>query len=201
MSISEAMQQHFAAARTRIFLMGFFDFEVGPSHLHTDLGIIEWEGQEWAGVGDLASVSDIQEDEEMSPTRLVAALNGLSRELVVQARASRFQDRDYKIWVAARDLITGALVPSPQMLTQGIMEAMTLPAGIGPAEISMHLTDERFRWERSPQIFFSHASQTSRHPADKFFADFADADRIIVTWGPSAKQGAPSQAQIAPRFR
>ena len=191
-SIDAALEAHLAGQVVRVIHIVYLDFDTDPGFFHSDVGTITLDlglpapnngMQDYIGVGQLGDIGGIDEDAELSPDTYNLSLNGADADLVAHARSLNHLGREGRIWVSARDLVTGAIVGTPEPLTRGEIDPMTIQGG-EEGSISVELVDERTLLNRSPGILFSHAQQQTRHPGDGFFRQAARSAERSVILGP-----------------
>ena len=194
--LSQELEAHLARpAAVRVFDMAFLDLETRPLYVHNDLGVIEWDGKVWYGLGDLGTVSEIVEDGLIAPGAFTVSLNGLRPEWIADARQERHISRRAEIYKAARNFTTGELDGEPHLWTRGTMQKMSMDVGDANAAISLRIEDARSNFRRSPNQYFSNDQQQEQNPGDTFFSFLDEAARVVIQWG---ERGQPAVGASAP---
>lgn len=193
-ALSAALNTHMQGQAVQPFWMAHLDFATHADlRIHTHLGNIAWDSQTWQGAGDLATVSPITEDDELEPTGMLLTLDGVSDPVLAAARAEEHIGRPASVYLAARNLATGALVGTPYLIVSGEMDVMDIRAGPGLGSISLSVEDERIILSRGGGQYFSEVDLQSRHPGDTFYHRAASVVRATLRWGPSAGQSVNSR--------
>ena len=70
-----------ALAQQHVAIVSFakLEFPSGTVYLHNSLGTYTWGGQDWLGVGDLGSISQVEEGLDVSPYAITLTLIRLRR--------------------------------------------------------------------------------------------------------------------------
>ena len=182
--IPAALKEHLSGRVTRAIALVFVDIETDPVRLHNDVGDIAWGGHTWGGAGELGRIDPVDEDDALSPDAYALTLGGLDDDLLADLRSQRHVGRDVCIWIAARDLATGALVGEPMPVLRGIVEDATAVGGGRAGAISLQVADERTLLGRAGGILLDDGQQRVRHPGDGFFQHVAFVGEREVIWGP-----------------
>ena len=184
--IPAALKEHLSGRITRAIALVFIDIETDPLHIHNDVGNIAWDGHTWMGAGDLGGIDAIDEDDALAPDSYNLTLGGIDADLVADFRAERHIGRDARIWLAARDLATGALVGQPLTVLVGVVEGATASGGGRVGAVTLQVADERALLGRPGNLLFDDGQQRIRHPGDGFFQHVAFAGERDVLWGPKS---------------
>ena len=182
--LSAPLRTHLAQRVTRTISLVRVDVATQPLRLHDDVGIIRWNGDNWTGAGDLGRVEPVDEDGDLAPDSFHLTLSGLDETLLGNLRSENHVGVDVRIWLAARDLATGALVGQPLPVLSGVVEDATVSGGGRTGAISLTVADERALLGRSAGVLFDDGQQRRRHANDGFFQHVAFAGEREVIWGP-----------------
>lgn len=194
-AVDAALAQHLAGQVVRVFHIAWLDFAGDPTYLHSDIGDIQLDlglpapsngMQTYQGVGNLGEVEGIDEDAELAPDTYTLALSGVNNSLVAHARSTNHLGREGRLYMGARDLVTGAVVGTPVPLIFGELDTMRMQGGGESAVIAITLIDERVLMDRTTGILFSNVQHGTRHPGDGFFAQAASSAERTVILGPGS---------------
>ena len=207
-AVDPALAAHVRGRATRVIQLVWLDFAGDPLFAHTDVGEIAWDAKlpapnagvkAWTGTGDLGEIDAVDEDASLSPDSYSLALGGLDDDLLGHLRSLDHLGRECRIWVGARNLVTGALVGEPLPVFRGSIDDATISGGGQDGAVALRVTDERAMLGRGAGILFSHAQQSRRRPGDGFFKRAAAVAREEATWGPSdAPRGIRQTSQPVP---
>ena len=148
--VADALKTHLDQQVVHVFHIVWLNFAGDPTYLHSDIGGIQLDlglpapsngMQTYQGIGDLGEIEGIDEDADLSPDTYTLALSGVNSSLVAHARSTNHLGREGRLWMAARDLVTGAVVGTPVPLIFGDLDTMRLQGGGGTAVIAIDLVD------------------------------------------------------------
>lgn len=183
-ALSPALDRNLSnPAAARVFIMAFLDLETRPMYVHNDIGVVRHEERDYYGVGELGEVSPVIEDGQIAPGRFQLALNGLNPTWIADARAERHIGRRAVIYVASRDLATGAFDGEPEVLVDGVMQQMQMSVGATDATINLRIEDSRSLFRRNPGQWFANDAHQAENPGDTCFALMDEATKVSFTWG------------------
>lgn len=123
---------------------------------------------EFFGVGDLGSVSAIEEAPGAPAGRVTVTLSGVKTSLISTALNQKYQGRRGSIWRGNLDS-DHVLVGDPDLEFRGLMDTMPIKLR-DTGTISVVIVDRFARWERpldNPR--WDNADHQARRPGDKFF--------------------------------
>lgn len=194
-AVDPALAVHLRERTTRIVQFAFVDFAGDPLYAHTDVGTISWDAglpaphageRSWIGTGDLGEIGPVDEDAALAPDSYALSVSGVDDDLLSHLRSLNHLGREARVWVGARDLVTGALVGSPLPVFRGVVDDAAISAGGPDGSVALRISDERALLGRGPGVLFSHVQQSRRRPGDGFFRRAAQAALEETTWGPSS---------------
>ena len=144
------------------------------------------EGNEdFLGVGDLGSISVIEETTEGKVRKVALTLSGVNAALISVAKTERYRGRRASLWMGWMDddnILIGAPVP---VMRRGLMDTMEIKRGGGVGSIKLTILNRLVLWERginNPR--WTNEDHQQQFPGDKFF-EFMP--QILagkeVTWG------------------
>lgn len=145
------------------------DFESGFVRATTAPFTISFGGNDFLGVGDIGSISAVEETVEGRAHSVTFTLSGVKASLISTALGETYQGRPGKLWEAHLDG-DDAIIGTPTLLFEGLMDTMPIQLSEGTATISMVIVSRFTRWERpvnNPR--WDDADHQSRRPGDKFF--------------------------------
>src|SRR5258706_15133697 len=85
--------------------------------LWSGVGTFSWNGQSWAGAGNLLGISDIRESTGLRANSFEVWLTGVSQSLIATALTAARKNRAGTLWLALFDSATPpALIADPYLL-------------------------------------------------------------------------------------
>ena len=195
-SVDPALAAHVRQRTTRVIQLVWLDLAGDPLFAHTDVGDLQWDARlpapnagvkSWTGTGDLGEIDAVDEDASLSPDSYSLAISGLDDDLLGHLRSLDHLGRECRIWIGARDLVTGELVGEPLPVFRGSIDDATISGGGQDGAVALRVSDERALLGRGPGVLFSHAQQLRRRPGDSFFRRTAAVAHEETVWGPSER--------------
>jgi hypothetical protein len=174
-SLSAAQQTAIAGETLTPILFTKLDFSGGVVRLTTAPFSVSFDPdgdgvEEFLGVGDLGSISVIEETTEGKVRKAAITLSGVSSALISAAKTQRYRGRRASIWMGWMDddnLLIGAPVP---VMRRGVMDVMEIKRGAGTGSIKLTVLNRLVLWERgidNPR--WSNEDHQQQFPGDKFF--------------------------------
>jgi hypothetical protein len=144
------------------------DFASGAFRAWTGLGLLQWAGKAFEGVGSIGAVGEIEETVELRAVRLSLALSPVPQEVVDIALAERsFRLRPARLWGALLDA-EGAFIADPFPLWAGLMDTMQVTDGAEP-RVTLTCESRLVDLERAEVRRYTDADQQAEYPGDRFF--------------------------------
>jgi len=154
-------------------LLVFVDWPSDPAYAHTGVGVIEWGGHDWQGVGGLGGV-DLPDESTGSGAAADAVLSLVApagQLVALLGRSAR--NADVRVWWAAVTAPQGnTLIGAPVELFSGFVTANEFDVGEDGEGQGVRFalsvtTGESVRLPMSD--VHSPEDQQARHPGDTFF--------------------------------
>ena len=111
-------QQHVA-----IVTFAKLEFPSGTIYVHNSLGTYTWDSQDWLGVGDLGSISQVEEGIDVSPYAITLTLSGLDATISGAALTEDDFMRPVTVYMGVLDA-DDALIADPTQIWAGFMDQM-----------------------------------------------------------------------------
>lgn len=169
-----------ADVRPAIFVAAHF--ATGPVYLWTGYGSISWNGQTWLGVGNLGSVSTVEEGSSIEAKGITLALNGFDPTLLPLVVDEFGLGLPVTVWLGLFDT-SGALIPDPFISFAGRMDQPTLTVGGETASIAINCENRLVEMNTPVDRRYTHEDQQIDHPGDRGF-DWVNAIQdVTIVWG------------------
>lgn len=144
-------------------------------------GVIQWEGNDYLGTGELGSVSPIGESNDLSANGVALTLSGIPSDLLAEAMANDAQGRSGKIWLAAMNS-AGEFAADPYPIFPGFIDVTAIEddgtTGTITVTLEKELVDRRLQSRRT-----THEDQQIDFPGDDFFQYVAGLQDKAINWG------------------
>ena len=156
-------------------------FDAETIRLWTGQGtLILGDATEWIGLGQLLSLSSIEETSEMSVKGATITLSGIPSELLSLALSSPYQGRVCKIYFG----INGEDVFNE--LFSGYMDQMNIEESGDTSTIELAVENKLIDLERAKVARFTSGYQKSIYPNDKGLDFIEDLQDKKISWGRSS---------------
>ena len=171
-------QQHVA-----IVTFAKLEFPSGTVYVHNSLGTYTWGGQDWLGVGDLGSISQVEEGIDVSPYAITLTLSGLDATISGAALTEDYFMHPVTVYMGVLDS-DDALLADPTPIWSGFMDQMNLSVGSdGGDAIQLIAESELSRFDVSRNLMYTNAAQQERYSGDLFFSHIHKVQGAKFDWG------------------
>ena len=165
-------------------------------YLWSGFGDLTFNGKNYLGVGNLLSISAVDESTDLTASGASIVLSGIQSPLLAIARDEDYQGRPITIYLGALD-DTGDLIASPTVLFSGFMDVMTIAEAGETSTISVTAENKLIAFDRSYVRRYTAEDQKIDYPNDmgfEFVAKIADQEIIWGRASPASGQGSGSDA-------
>jgi len=173
------------AAKAENVIFGWaveLDFADGFVRLNTTASDQVVGGNTYTGVGDLGTVSPIDEDASLRVTGINLTLSGASSALVTEALSSNYAGRSCRLFLILFDEAHG-IIGTPYAVGTWRMDTMSLSMSDGKSAISLRANSILADWDRPRVRYYTDQDQQSRYAGDKFFEFLAPNVDRQINWG------------------
>jgi hypothetical protein len=194
-----------------LFLLEFRIDEGSPEdilRLHTGVGTISYDSNDWLGVGDLLSIDTVQDSLEMKPSPFVVSLSGLNSDITDLVFGTKsYYRRPAIFYIAAHS--EGAMIGTPSILFSGFIEKLDMElAGDRGDVITANCENEFILFKRSRNVRYSDRQMQTEYPGDLGFEFLQAVLTSNVVWrgqrnglgvprgDPTLRPGDPFQPQL-----
>ena len=139
------------------------------------------ETHTFLSVGDLGTVSPVEEGAELQAYAVAVSLCGINDTLIAIAQQEHVQGRNAKIYLALLDENSN-LLGEPLLLFAGRIDSMHWQAGNNPS-ITLTVKNPLADWERNKLRRYTHSDQKNTFPEDNFFEYINTISERPITWG------------------
>lgn len=180
--VTPEMVTAFAQGQIRPVLFIELDFASGFLRCATSGHDLDWNGHTWLGVGLIGAVSPIRESTSLQALGVECTVSGCDPALITIALTENYRRRPARIWLAAVDKDTGAIVNSPAQIFGGLMDTM-VPTLTQTASIALQIESEFASWSNARVLRFTDADQRKLYPSDGSFRFITEAASRTIRWG------------------
>jgi len=183
-----------ALSQSYVSLVTFakLEFPSGTIYVHNSLGTYTWDdgsgNKDWLGVGDLGSISQVQEGQDVSPYAITLTLSGLSSDISGAALTENYFLHGVTVYLGVLDS-SDDLIDTPSQIWAGFMDQMNITVGKdGGDDIQLIAESELSRFDQSANLMYTNAAQQEKSSTDLFFSHMHKIEDAKINWG-SKKPG------------
>ena len=177
--VNDALQ----AQEVRFVMFAKLEFPTGTVYVHNSIGTYNWDFQDWLGVGDLGSISRVEEGTDVSPYAITLTLSGLDATMSGAALTQDYFMRPVTVYLGLLDT-DDALLEDPTQIWSGFMDQMNLSVGAdGGDAIQLIAESELSRFDKSKNLMYTNAAQQARYSGDLFFSHIHKVEGAKIKWG------------------
>lgn len=196
--LSNEVTQHVLAP---IFLCEFF-FDSGTVRFWNGIGAITIDGVEYTGSGNLLSVSQVVETQDLQANGLQFILTGLPSGLVSLALSEEYSGRECRLHFACMytspvfvgeftdeftdeftSEATGTLVGDKYTIFSGFMDVMEIQDSGETATITLSAENRLIELKKPKVSRYTPEEQKRRYPGDKGLDFIPQLQDKEITWG------------------
>jgi len=156
------------------------DFPDGFARFHGGHDVININGVEFLGVGQLGNISVAEESAELRAYGMSIVLSGVPRDSVAYALGQAYQGRKGTVWEVQLDpasfQVIGALV-----VFRGRMDQLEIAMG-QQATVTVRLENRLADWDRARIKRFTDKEQRRRDPNDGSFRFLSTTTEKEIIW-------------------
>ena len=183
--INNALQ----AQEVRLVTFAKLEFPSGTVYVHNSIGTYTWGSQDWAGVGDLGSISKVEEGTDVSPYSITLTLSGLDSTISGAALTEDYYMRPVTTYIGLLDT-DDTLLEDPTQIWAGFMDQMNVTVGApGGDAIELIAESELSRFDKSANLMYTNVAQQQRYSGDLFFNHIHKVPDAKINWGQSGPSG------------
>ena len=171
-------QQHVA-----IVTFAKLEFPSGTVYVHNSIGTYNWGSQDWLGVGDLGSISQVQEGLDVSPYSITLTLSGLDATISGAALTEDYYLHPVTVYLGVLDA-DDTLIADPTQIWAGAMDQMNATVGAdGGDAIELIAESELSNFNRSLNLMYTNVAQQEKSSGDLFFNFMHKVEGAKIKWG------------------
>ena len=153
------------------------------------MGTYTWDSQDWLGVGDLGSISQVEEGIDVSPYAITLTLSGLDSTISGAALTEDYFMRPVTVYMGVLDA-DDALIADPTQIWAGFMDQMNVSLGSdGGDAIQLIAESELSRFDVSRNLMYTNSAQQERYSGDLFFSHIHKVEGAKFNWGATTAGG------------
>lgn len=169
-SISTDIANQLYSRSVRLAILAFIDHPSGETRLWSGFGTLNYDGEEWKGIGALGRINGMGETTEVRTTETQYQLAGISLDADSAAIASMpIRDRVAKAWLAFFDK-EGNVLEDPILIDQTNLDVAQLLIDDDMQQV-LSLTGKSaiYDFRRPAKIYVTNEQQQFEFPGDTGF--------------------------------
>ena len=150
-----------ALAQQHVAIVAFakLEFPSGTIYVHNSLGTYTWGGQDWLGVGDMGSISQVEEGLDVSPYAITLTLSGLDATISSAALTEDYYLHPVTVYLGVLNA-EDVLIDTPTQIWAGFMDQMNMSVGAdGGDAIQLIAESELSRFNKSLNLMYTNVAQ------------------------------------------
>lgn len=159
------------------------EFRTGIVRLWTGLGPISWDGALFTGLGDLVSVSTIEETTDVKATGIQCSLSGVKTSQIALALSEMQRNAEGRLWFALMEEDMATIIPEPQILFRGRLDVCIIQDSVEGAIINITYENELIDLERPREVRYTPQEQRQISPGDTFLDFIPSLQDKVLHWG------------------
>ena len=174
-----------ALAQQHVAIVSFakLEFPSGTVYVHNSLGTYTWGGQDWLGVGDLGSISQVEEGLDVSPYAITLTLSGLDATISGAALTEDYYLHPVTVYLGVLNA-DDVLIADPTPIWAGFMDQMNMSVGAnGGDAIQLIAESELSRFNKSLNLMYTNVAQQEKSSGDLFFNFMHKIEGAKIDWG------------------
>lgn len=182
MAVLTSRMQEAVTSGWQLALLAAVDHPSGFFYAWTGVGLLEWDGHTWIGVGVLGGAGPVKRTSELQIQEIQLRLTGIPPE---QARwlSSVVRGREAQLWLAAISPTDGQVVRDPYPLVLSLMDYQTYQIDESSApQLSIVGQTGFYTLDRALDEVWSTEAQRGRDPTDTGLDQMAVLANQTVNW-------------------
>lgn len=173
---------HFIAALARPVILLKLEYDSTTIGINSTLSTISFDSVDYLGVGNLGSLSTIEENSELSAAGIQATLSGVDPANISIALSEYYQGNLATIYLGGLEEDCRTLVGDPMILFEGRMDNQVINLGES-ASITLRIENLQADWNRANVKRYNNETQQKLYPGDRFLEFAEQSVEKKIFWG------------------
>jgi hypothetical protein len=158
------------------------EFDTDDILLHTSIGDLVIDGDTYEGAGQLLSISEIEDSNDLKSAGVTFAITGMDQQVLSYALTENYQNRPITLLMA---FISGGTdqVSASMVLYKGRMVQMNISDDPNGASISLQTENRLMDLRRPSNYRYTKESQASLYAGDNSLNEVAKIQDMKINWG------------------
>lgn len=179
--LTTEQQAALEGAVVRPVLFAKLDFPTSPVLVHSGVGTITFNSEDYLGVGSYGGVSKVTEGAEARPYDIDLTLSGIPTEIIAETLGDDYQGQLAVLYVGLLNS-DHVLLGEPKCIWSGYMDYPDISLG-KTATIVVHCRGRANDWSRSRVERYTKEQQRADYPDDSGLDYIAQMEDKQIYWG------------------
>lgn len=164
-NLTGAVQAQLVSQSVRPILLVSCAFQDQTIYVWSGVGTINWNGQNWLGVGTFGKLSTVGETTSLEAQGIVLTLSGVNPTLLNEALSEMTTAGQGQVYLGFLDIYSN-LITSPIPLFLGLMDQPEIDLDTNTATINFSVENRLSDLQRARGGRYTDQDQRARYPAD-----------------------------------
>ena len=178
--LNNAMKSAMKRDTVRLVLAVEIEWPNGTTRAHTGIGDLLLNDEVFVGVGNLGSISDIEQKSGDSPSRLQLGLSSFDDSVRGEVLRARYHGKPVSVWMVAMD--KDYRPEATQIIWKGSIADASVTVG-KTNSLEVIVSNRLEDWDKKRSDRFTDESQQARHPGDRLFRYVSVMAEWPIYWG------------------
>lgn len=183
--LSSGFVDEIEAASLAPVLMIVADFDSGTIRTWTGTGTLSFDGNDYAGVGDLLSIESVEEVSELTQKSVRFVLSGVSTANLSLALTEDYQGRRIEAWFGVLD--TDRQIIDAYRIFAGRMDTINIDDSGDTCTISVNAESDLIDLKTNRERKLTDEDQKAHYSSDRFLEFVSKITDIQIPWGVGTK--------------
>ena len=158
------------------------NFTSGALNVWSGRGELTWDSKTWSGVGQLGSVSTVEEGSTVEARGVTLTMSGIDATLLTGIMTEFQVGLPATVWLALFDA-SNAIIANPVIAFRGRMDQPTIDVGGDTATISIACESRLLDMNNSVERRYTNEDQQRDYPGDRGFEFVNSIQEVTIYWG------------------
>ena len=179
--LTAGIQTEVAKKIVTVAIFAEIEFISGTTRVWSGVGDKLLGGDTFTGVGDLGSISSVEETDDVKASSVELTLSGIPSAILSAAIGDSRQGKTATIWLAFLDSSL-AIIADEIILFRGRTDVPTIVEGGETSSMSMRVENHLLDLKRASNHRYTQEEQQETHPADVFFEFVPSLQEKTIIW-------------------
>ena len=179
--LTAGIQTEIAKRIVTVAIFAEIEFISGTTRVWSGVGDKILGGDTFTGVGDLGSISTVEETDDVKASSVELTLSGIPSSTLAAAIGDSRQGKTATIWLAFLDSSL-AIIADEIILFRGRTDVPTILEGGETSSMSMRVENHLLDLKRASNHRYTQEEQHETYPADDFFEFIPALQNKTIRW-------------------